>query len=270
LGCLAGTYSSSAQSTTCFACQKGYYQPSANATSALPCPDSYFSPVEGATTCSACAEGSYIPLNSTASSCIACPDGTYLSLASSSCISCPVSEGIYCTGGRVRALNGYFVAYDPDTNVASSTSCASNRCVPCSSNSTSDLICCAADRLPAALNPLCGKCIDGLVDIDGECIGKLSLLLPLNSCSLVILVVCNESNFGYILLMLLGCWASMILFHAITQSPSAINRQFFFFVQTVYLFITLDINWLNFLSIFEFNLFSGSTFFFFHLLFRFF
>jgi hypothetical protein len=57
--------------------------------------------------------------------------------------------------------------------------------------------------------------------------------------------------------MLAGCWAYMIFFHTLTQSPTAINRQFFFFVQTVYLFVALDINWLNFLSIFEFNLFSG-------------
>jgi len=72
---------------------------------------------------------------------------------------------------------------------------------------------------------------------------------------------CNQPNGGLIFLFILVLWIYVTIMQFLSQSSKADTRQLLYFLQISFLFVSVEIKWLAFFSVFEFNIFqsSGST-----------
>src|SRR4051812_31331858 len=78
------------------------------------------------------------------------------------------------------ATAGFFLAVQSDGNIKA-LACLAGHCDECNTSLfaqrdqsiTAPLSCCASNRVAGAA--LCGQCVDGTVDVSGDCIGEQTI-----------------------------------------------------------------------------------------------
>lgn len=108
------------------------------------------------------------------------------------CDACP--DGTSCINGQVDVLAGFYVKTDETTGHMTSVACSS-RCLAGGQ--------CAANRVGAADNPLCGQCVSGYSEWGGHC------------------VKCETTRWGVLVGLALLALAFTMVFHLVSQTSSA-------------------------------------------------
>ncbi len=111
----------------------------------------------------------------------------------SSCQPCPA--GVDCAAGvDPSVMADYYAIRDPVTLSLQTFPCGGSRCA---SNAL-----CSSNRAPAGGNPLCGQCLPGFSEWDGEC------------------VACPGVNIGLVFGLLLLAWVCVLVIHGFSQRSS--------------------------------------------------
>ena len=175
--CTAGQYVGE-HNLQCTDCAPGSFSTASNPTSCLACPVGRSQPLLGATTCVECGVGTFSGGEGLIDPvCPHCPAGQMSwTTGASSCEVCDV--GMTCSDGDATALSGYWLL--PVQNCTLNQTEHNSTCYetarssfPCPWSYCEDGGC-AANRLPAAINPLCAFCMDGFTEVQHACIACTS------------------------------------------------------------------------------------------------
>lgn len=165
--CPSGRFSATEQSTVCEKCPQGTYQSASGQSSCIHCPPNGYQPLNGTTECFKCTTGFYLKGDAINGNCLKCPDGARCGEDSSALVRVFAESNHYLTMTEHGEL--YPIPCQRGSCL-SGTDCAQQLL---QQNQTGLLVsCCSANRVVAANNPLCGKCVDGYSHWGGECVGK--------------------------------------------------------------------------------------------------
>jgi len=246
--CPAGKFSGNEGSSVCSNCVGSSYAKS-GASSCIECDF----PLNNNTNCwyNTCPAGRYA--NTKSYTCDECPIGTYSSYASTSCeicqlntfsaevatanscAACPKLDGILCADGKINVKAAYWVHITSSKQIQS-LPCASDKvCVGGLFSSDSSVLC-GANR-KTSNNVLCGQCIDGYIEVEGQC------------------VQCNEANGGYIILLLFLATLYVGVIHFLSRMPSekASVTIFMYFIQSSLLILSPVTTYMSWIGFFNFN-----------------
>jgi hypothetical protein len=132
---------------------------------------------------------------------------------------CESCESALILSSAGNYTNSSVISYNSFTGMASAT-------------------CCASGRKPQSL--LCGTCLPGYSEWSGQC------------------VPCKDIQGGYLVLFVAVSWIYVVLFHNVSQVDTADTKIFLYYVQMILVFFTSTVNWLGWLSIFQFNFSEGT------------
>jgi hypothetical protein len=145
----------------------------------------------------------------------------------SECRACP--EGAVCPGRSNMTVSArYYVVCDANTLATETFLCDGGRCAADGH--------CSPNRVAAADNPLCGRCMPGYSEWDGTC------------------VACPGANGGVILGLLVLAWTCVLALHGLTQRSSANSalRIAMFFWQVALLIVGGTV-WLRWAAVLDLN-----------------
>jgi alpha-tubulin suppressor-like RCC1 family protein len=275
--CLKGTFSNQNQQIQCTLCSPGYYQDLNQATECKACgfssyqslagqsfcntcPTASFTTTDHDITCTACRPGQstnktqipftcqdclpgYFADNVTCSpcasgtftatgaseSCTRCPDGTFAAFSGQTvCNTCTNIEGVTCKDGDINNNENVWVQIQSNGDIVA---------IDCPTGYCKSQFQCANNRKPFSENVLCGQCLDGYTEWNGEC------------------VYCEKANGGFIFLIICLSWFYVLFTHYISNTAnhrSGATTTFFYFVQICYMETGAVSNWLSWISIFNF------------------
>ncbi len=208
---------------TCTACPLGLFGANASATACQPCaPPQFYTPSVATRQCSSCNAGLYAVFENASAGvfreCRFCPEGA----------SCPALADM-----STSPL--FYATRDPVTLAVDTFLCDGGRCA-------ADFRC-GANRVAAADNPLCGRCLPGHSEWGGAC------------------VACPDgADGGLVLGLLVLAWVCVLAIHGFTQraSTSSALRIAMFFWQVSLLMVD-GAAWARWAGVLELNvLVSGS------------
>ena len=229
--------------TACQLCAIGTAAGSEGSVRCSDCPVNSFANRTGLASCFPCPPNSY-QLATRAADCHVCDLSQYLRWTADGpqCQSCLPSHVAHCfVNGSVEAASpGVYLVLDQSSGLVSAAPCSASRCLAASDclsaggggsvaaserTGVSIVNCCSANRAPPADNPLCGRCLDGYQEWNGEC-------LP-----------CQWQHVNAPLLLLTGL-LGLLLVWALHRLPDDSNSAtlsiFLYFVQTSLLFFSSE------------------------------